>query len=300
MTSNPRIPFQFATDRPNFPAPGGKPIIVQVVVNIENWRFQDPMPRKLLPAPHGVELLPDVPNFSWAEYGLRCGLPRMFSAFADRGIAVSCTMNAGIVQTYPRVAEAVLGLGWTLVGHGLHQKLVQGVASEVDMITEALRILRDFSGQKVDGWLGPGLRESLDTPDILAANGVRYCSDWVVDDLPVWMATKSGPMIAMPYSLEINDSVCHAVQHQPSDELLNRVRSTLRLFAEEGKTQPRILTIGLHPHLMGVPHRFLALTQAIDELLARDDTVFLDGGQIADWFETVCPRPGSLAHNEVA
>ena len=291
MSSNPRIPFELASDRPLYAAPDGKPIIVQIVVNIENWRFDGAMPRKLLTAPHGLESVPDVPNFSWAEYGMRCGLPRMMEGFAARNIPISCTMNAGVVETYPRVAEAILELGWNFVGHGLHQKSLQGEQQEEDLIAEALRILRDFSGQKVDGWLGPGLKESLHTPDILAAHAVRFCSDWVIDDLPTWMHTKSGPIIAMPYSLEINDSVCHAVQHQPSDELLTRVRSTAALFAAESAGQPRILTMGLHPHLMGVPHRFQALMQAVDELQARDDVIFMTCEQIADWFEGVSPKP---------
>ncbi|RVT90975.1 polysaccharide deacetylase family protein [Sphingomonas crocodyli] len=297
MTSNPRIPFEFASDRPRYPAPNGKPIIVQTVVNIENWRFDNPMPRKLLPAPHGVESLPDVPNFSWAEYGMRCGLPRMLQAFVARGIPVSCTMNAGVVETYPRVAEAVLDAGWEFVGHGLHQKSIQTEDSEGALIAEALRLLRDFSGQKVDGWLGPGLRQTFDTPDLLAANGVRFCSDWILDDLPTWMRTKSGPMIAMPYSLEINDSVAHAVQHRPSEELLTRLRATLALFEEEARDQPRIVTLGLHPHLMGVPHRFVALMEMVDTMLAREDTIFMTSGQIADWFEAVAPAP---AHSRAA
>lgn len=291
MSSNPRIAFQLASDRPQYPAPDGKPIIVQIVVNIENWRFDSAMPRKLLTAPHGLESVPDVPNFAWAEYGLRCGLPRMMEGFASRDIPISCTINAGVVDTYPKVAEAIVQAGWIFVGHGLHQKSIQGEESEAHIVAEALRILRDFSGQRVGGWLGPGLKQSLHTPDILAANGVRFCSDWVLDDLPTWMQTKSGPIIAMPYSLEINDSVCHAVQHQPSDELLRRVRSTTAIFADEAKGQPRILTIGLHPHLMGVPHRFQALLDAVDELRARDDTIFMDSEAIADWFESVSPRP---------
>lgn len=291
MTSNPRIPFEFASDRPRLEPPRGRPIIVQTVVNIENWRFDHPMPRRLLPAPHGAESVPDIPNFSWAEYGMRCGLPRMMRAFSERGIPISCTMNAGVVETYPRVAEAVAEAGWEFVGHGLHQKSLQSEESEEALIAEALRLLREFSGQRVDGWLGPGLKQTFDTPDILKANGVRYCSDWVLDDLPTWMRTRHGPMIAMPYSLEINDSIAHAVQHRPSDELLTRLQATLRLFEYEAREQPRILTLGLHPHLMGVPHRFTALMEMIDMLLAREDCAFLTAGEIADWFEHVCPAP---------
>jgi allantoinase len=75
MESNPRIPFQLASTSAPLHPRQGKPLIVHVVVNVENWRFDQPMPRKLLPSPHGTDHMPDVPNFSWAEYGLRCRMP---------------------------------------------------------------------------------------------------------------------------------------------------------------------------------------------------------------------------------
>ena len=294
MTTNPRIPFQLASARPRLPGPGGKSLMVQVVVNVENWRFDAAMPRKLLTAPHGAESTPDVPNFSWAEYGMRCGMPRLFRALADRGLPASCTLNAAVVDTYPALAEAVLKAGWELVGHGLHQKSIQAEQSEESVIAEALGILERFGGKPVCGWLGPGLKESVHTVDILKARGLRYCSDWVLDDLPVWMRTAHGPMIAMPYSLEINDSVCHAVYPYPSDELLTRLERTLETFEAEVADNPKVITLGLHPHLIAAPHRFGTLTRMLDLLMQRDDTVFMTAGQIADWFESVSPAPADL------
>jgi peptidoglycan/xylan/chitin deacetylase (PgdA/CDA1 family) len=291
MTSNPRIPFALSSARPRLAPPGGKPLIVQVVVNIENWRFDQPMPRKLITAPHGAETVPDVPNFSWAEYGMRCGMPRFFDALGSRGLKAGCTMNAAVIENYPEIAEAVLKAGWEFIGHGLHQKSVQAESSEEEVIAGALGLLSGFSGVPVQGWLGPGLKETNDTVDILKRQGLRYCSDWVLDDLPNWMTTRHGPMIAMPYSLEINDSVAHAVYQLPSDELYRRLVNTLEVFDVETKTNPRIVTIGLHPHLMGVPHRFGFLLKMLDLLMARDDTVFMTGSEIADWYEGVSPCP---------
>jgi hypothetical protein len=100
-------------------------------------------------------------------------------------------------------------------------------------------------------------------------------------------------MIAMPYSLEINDSVIHAVNHSPSDEMLTRLRQTLLTYDAETDAQPRMITLGLHPHLMGVPHRFQTLVAMIDLLKGRKDTVFMTGSQIADWFEAQCPPNAS-------
>src|ERR1700761_4730406 len=97
--SNPRIPYQYASDRPSLAPPvAGKRLIVHVVVNVEHWPFDQPMPRKLLPGPHGNDKIPDVPNYSWVEYGMRTGLPRIVRALSDRGLPASTTINASVID----------------------------------------------------------------------------------------------------------------------------------------------------------------------------------------------------------
>lgn len=291
--ANPRIPFELASDRAALAPPEGRPLIVHVVVNVENWRFDQPMPRKVLPAPHGVELVPDVPNFSWAEYGMRCGMPRLFEALGRRALKASCAMNAGVIEGYPRLAQAILEAGWEIVGHGLHQKSLQAEASEAAVLDECLERLQRFSGEPVQGWLSPGLKESEETPDLLKARGLRYVCDWVVDDLPTWMATAHGPLIAMPYSLEVNDSVIYAVERQSSPEMFRRLEDTLEALEPELARQPRVVTLGLHPHLIAVPHRFVWLERMLERLTAHPHAIFMTGAQIADWFEKASPAPRS-------
>ena len=105
------------------------------------------------------------------------------------------------------------------------------------------------------------------------------------------MRTTGGPLLSIPYSLEINDSVVHAVLHEGSDAMLARFEATLELFAEEAARQPRIITLGLHPHLIGVPHRFVHLRRILALIARRPDTIVLSSGEIADWFEAVSPAP---------
>ena len=282
--TNPRVPYVLADERVALAPPQGKPLIVHVVVNVETWPFDQPMPRKLLTTPHGIDAVPDVPNFSWVEYGLRAGMPRLFKLLGDRDIPVSAFMNAAVCDDYPRLAERVAEADWEVVGHGLRQRPVQGDTKEAELIEMSLERLTRFYGKRPRGWLGPGLKETFDTPDLLKAAGVEYVCDWVIDDLPHWMTTKHGPLICMPYTLETNDSTLFAVQQHSSDEIHRRTRDTLDCFADELKSQPRILTLGLHPHLMAVPHRIGYLRSIIDELKSRPDTIFMTGATIADWF----------------
>jgi allantoinase len=285
MPSNPRVPYQLASRRPQLPSMRGKRLMVHVVVNIENWQFENAMPRVLLPPPHGLVQLPDVPNFSWAEYGMRCGMPRILKALADRGLPASCAVNAGAIETYRDCMEEVLAAGWEMIGHGMHQRSLQAEPDEGGLIRQALEVIAAFSGKPVQGWLGPGLRETAATPDLLHQAGIRYVYDWVLDDLPCWMATAHGRLLSLPYSLEINDSIIYAVEKHASDEMYRRLAETLNCFDPEIADQPRIITLGLHPHLIGVPHRFPFLERMLDLLIAHPEAVFVTGSQIADWFE---------------
>ncbi len=295
--ANPRVPYTLSNQRPRLAAPvvngKPKPLIVHMVVNVEHWRFEEPMPRKIITPPHGKETEPDVPNFSWADYGMRAGLPRIMAALAARGIPASTSFNAGVIDAYPRAAEAMRDAGWEFIGHGMHQKTLNaaagGAAAERELIDACLDKVAAFTGSRPRGWLSPGLRETYDTPDVLKACGVDYVCDWVIDDLPDWMTTNAGPLIAMPYNLEINDSIIYAVEKHASPEMYRRVVDTVAAFEPELQTQPRVLALGLHPHLIGVPHRIGYLEKIIDLLASRDDVVFMQGAQIADWFKSVCP-----------
>lgn len=282
--SNPRILYQISSQGQPLSPPQGKPLIVHIVLNVENWRFDHSMPRKILPAPHGIERIPDVPNFTWAEYGMRCGFPRILGLLEERGLPASTSINASAIDSYPACAEAMRDAGWEFIGHGIHQRAVQAEDKEDELIAQALKRIENFTGIRPRGWLGPGLQETFDTPDLLKAAGIDYVCDWVLDDLPCWMTTRHGPLIAMPYSLEINDSVIYAVEKHSSPEMYQRLRDTLETFDGELLKQPRVLTLALHPHLIGVPHRIGYLARMLDHLQQRQDIIFMTGSQIADWF----------------
>lgn len=292
--ANPRIPYRFSNDGPALKAAPEGAIMVHLVVNVEHWQFESSMPRTIITPPHGKETVPDVPNFSWADYGMRAGLPRILRAIQDRGLPASTSFNAGVISAYPQAAQAMLDAGWEFIGHGVHQKSLnhnQG-ESEESLIASSLDMIERFTGQRPRGWLSPGLRETHDTPELLKKQGVDYVFDWVVDDVPSWMLTRNGPLLALPYNLEINDSIIYAIEKHTSDEMYERLARTLALFEREAATHPRVLAIGLHPHLIGVPHRFASFERMLDLLMKSPQVCFMNGGQIADWYIAQVPAPG--------
>lgn len=297
MWSNPRIPYEFASDRAVLPPLDGKSMIVHVVMNIEYWPFDRPMPRGIIPAPHGAAPAPpDVPNYAWVEYGMRSGMPRIMDMLAARGIAASAFINAQVADVYPGLMAAVVDAGWELVGHGWFQQSLKAVDDERDVIRRSLDRLSQVQGRRPRAWLGCGLGETFDTPDILKEEGIEFLHDWALDDLPTWMRTKHGPMAALPYTFELNDVPVYAIQNGSTDEYLRRVEATLKVYeAEIARTgQPRIITLALHPHIIGVPHIAYHFAQALDLLTARDDTIFVTSSVMGDWF-TEADRAGAEA-----
>lgn len=288
---NPRMPFALSTARPPIAPPTpGRGLLVNIALNVEHWPFDRPMPRGILPAPHGIPAEPpDVANYAWVDYGLRAGMPRILRILTERGLRASAFVNADIATRFPALFDAILAGGHELVGHCILQRSLKTVPHEEEEITQSLAILRRASGQDVEAWLGPGFAETLRTPDLLREHGVLYLHDWTVDDLPVWMRTSEGPMLAMPYALDLNDVVVYAVQAGASEEWERRLDATLAVLGPEAAETPRVLTLALHPHIAGVPHVAHRLARMLDTLLARPDTAFMTSATIGAWYSAQDP-----------
>lgn len=282
---NPRVPYAMSNRRKRLEPPGGKPIIVNLCMNVEYWPFDRPMPRGVLPPPHGAQIQPpDVPNYSWVEYGMRMGMQRFMDVTGSRGLPVSGLMNAQVADVYPDLMDAIVEAGWELVGHGWFQQSLKQVDDEEATIKRCLARLKQCDGQNVRSWLGPGLGETVDTVDLLAANGIEFLHDWVIDDLPFWIRTRHGPIVGLPYALELNDVPIYAIKGLSTDEMLKRLEATLAVFERETETNPRCLTFGLHPHIIGTPHISYWFEKALDILMAHDQVCFMTSRQIGDWF----------------
>ena len=284
-----RLPYAAAVDRPRIALPDDKAVAVWPVVNVEHWLIENPMPRQVLVAPTGAPLLPDLANWAWHEYGMRAGFWGLLEAFASRGIRPTLSINGSVCEAYPRVAEAARDAGWEFMGHGFVQVPTHREADQRAMIARTVEAIRAFTGEAPLGWLGPGLTETLETPDLLGEAGIRYVADWVVDDRPCRLRTAHGPILTMPYSVELNDIPMLMIQHHRSDEFLDRSLAQLERLATEARSPgplggAKVMGFALHPYITGVPHRIGVLERLLDALLARGDVLLWQGRQIHDWY----------------
>ena len=208
-----RAKYSAIIDRPKLHLPNGERIVIWTIVNVEVWDIARAMPRQVLVPPTGVTTLPDVPNWSWHEYGMRVGFWRFHALYERLKIRPSLSINARVCLDYPRVAQACKDAGWEFMGHSFDQRPMHSEADPVAMIERSVKTIREFTGKPPIGWMGPGLTETYDTPDHLKAAGIKYICDWAWDDEPAEIATKNGPLYTLPYSLETNDIPVMAVQY---------------------------------------------------------------------------------------
>jgi peptidoglycan/xylan/chitin deacetylase (PgdA/CDA1 family) len=293
MKPHERAPYSAIVDRPPLVLPQGVRLVLWPIVNLEVWEIERPMARQVLPAPTGVAVLPDVPNWSWHEYGMRVGVWRFFDAFDRVNAHVTLAINADVVDRYPRVAAAAKERRWEFMGHSYVQMPIHQVDDQRAMIHHSLDRLQAYTGTRPVGWLGPGLTETYDTPDLLAEAGVRYVGDWVWDDEPATIATAHGPLVTLPYTVELNDIPMMMVQHHPAEVFLKRACDQFDRLYQESARRAKILSFAIHPYISGVPHRIKYLEAFLAYAGRHDGVAFWTGEEILAWYSAVTSRTGS-------
>src|SRR5918911_923422 len=232
MTPRERTTYSAIVDRPPLRLPDGARVVVWSIVNLEVWDISRPMARQILAPPTGQTLLPDVPNWSWHEYGMRVGVWRFFDLYKRLGIRPTLSVNARVCEDYERVA------------------------------TEA---------------------------------GVKYIGDWVYDDEPTEISTQHGPLVTLPYTVELNDIPTMIVQHHESPYWFQRCRDSFDRLHAEGAGRAKIMAIAIHPYISGQPHRIAYLEQVYDYVNRHEGVLHWNGAEILDWYLAEQQRPENIS-----
>ena len=263
----------------------------------------------------GTPMLPDLPNWSWHEYGMRTGYWRFIDSLKYRNIKPTLALNGVVVDVYPKAVEEALKLDWELMGHGFIQRPMHKVDNEyVDIKSSSVDVAlpfkeidfaykglgtflsKQFEQLENKGW-GNDLLDSAKIwkDEIIknsifsvqgdSENGIKYVANWVIDDQPVDLKVKNNNrMLALPYTVEINDVSITAVHNHPSDAIFTRGKDQFDQLYKEAKKTTKIMCISIHPYLTGVPHRINYLNQLLDYVMKFDDAVFMNGKEIHNWY----------------
>jgi len=239
---------------------------------------------------------PDLRHYTLRDYGNRVGVYRLLRLFDKLGLRVSWAINSRLAERYPSLLRTVVDRGDEVVGHGVDMDHPhyggQPPDEERALIRDSLSVLRGASGQPVLGWISPGKSESMNTPDLLAAEGVAWFGDWINDDMPYFFRTTSTPLVALPHSSEINDRQILVDFRHSEGDFADQVADQFAFLAREAQTQGgRIMALTLHPWVIGQPHRIGALERALTAIVTEGGLWNASGDDIATAWKAAQP-PG--------
>jgi allantoinase len=293
MLPSDRIAYSAIAERAPLRLPNGARMAVWVIVNVEEWDPQQPMPRTVITPPAGGSPSPDIPNWCWHEYGNRVGFWRMLTVFDAFDIPAVLAINGCAIAAFPPIVDAALKRKWEFIGHGFTQRNMQKVADERADIRATREVIAKATGKPPRGWLGPGLTETWETPDLLVEEGYDYVADWVLDDQPVWLKTRTRPIVSLPYTQECNDVAMMLIQHHKASEYAERAIDQFEQIYADAEGSARVMAIVIHPYIMGAPHRLKYFRRVFETIRAKPDVLFWTGEQILDWYVAAGPKaPG--------
>jgi allantoinase len=280
-----RFDYSPIIDRPPLRWPNGARVALWVIPNIEHFLFDRPGTKI---SGGGMEVNPDILNYAWRDYGVRVGIWRLMEIMAKFGVRGTVALNSDVCREYPRIIEEGKKLGWEWMGHGTTNSILlnqQTEAEERALIKEVVSTITRAAGKAPRGWLSPAMSETVRTLDILAENGIEYTGNWVNDEQPYPMKVKKGSMISMPYSSEINDIPALLSLHQSPERFGQMICDQFDVLYEDGATSGRVMSICLHPFIIGHPHRSKYLAKALAHITSRQDVWLATGSEIVDWYK---------------
>jgi allantoinase len=289
-----RVAYSAIVDRPPLRWPGGARVALWVVPNIEHYEYlpdakqvRNAWPR----TPH-----PDVLGYGSRDYGNRVGVWRLFDLLDRHGLRGTTSCNLAAFEHYPDILEACLARDWDFMCHGIYNTRYHfGMPEDVERaeIDDCVRTYRRLTGRKLAGWLSPALSNTLNTPDLLAEAGLKYYGDWLHDDQPVPMNVRSGRLITLPYSVDLNDAPVQLQGHE-GDEFERMIRDAFDVLYEEGRTSGRVMCIAVHPYISGQPHWIRHLDSALRYVCGHEGVWKATGEEIADaWLAQATEAPGA-------
>ena len=276
--------FQPYRARPRIDWPGGKTVAVWVAPNLEYYEIDPPTnpQRKSWSRPH-----PDVVGFSHRDHSNRVSHWRMAEVMSKYGFPGSVSLSVALCQHHPQVVEDANRRGWEFFSHGIYNtRYTYGMdeAQERAIIEDSIRTVREATGQAIRGWLAPALTHTPRTLDLIAEYGLDYTCDLYHDDQPQPVKVKSGRLISMPYSLEVNDHYGFFVYNMsPRDYAATLIRQYQRL-AQEGEQSGTVMCIPLHAYLIGQPHRIGPFAEVLRHIAGDGRAWIARAGEIADHY----------------
>lgn len=280
MTSprtSPRDFIGYGRNPPDPKWPGGARLAVNFVINIEEGSEASIADGDAFSESYLTELGAQKPDVSGRdlgaesmfEYGARVGIWRVLRTFAERGAPLTAYACALALERNPAVAEEIGKQDYDICGHGWrwekHYELDE--ASERERIRKAVASMEKTTGKRPYGWYCR-YAPSLNTRRLLLEEGgFLYDSDSYADELPYWIEIDGKHHLIVPYSLATNDVKFVRGGMSTAEHFFTFLNDSVDVLLAEGARWPKMLSIGLHPRLIGHPGRIKALSRLLDNIV---------------------------------
>ncbi len=263
-----RYDFSRIDARPDFSWPNGKRLAFYVAISVEHFAWGAGVGEDIstLGAPQTQR------NFGWRDYGQRVGLWRLIRLFDELKIPLAFAVNKAVFDHRPEIAARLRERGDEIIGHGRTSSEVQNDMWEDDerhVVGEATRAIEHGVGRRPTGWLGPAFGETRATPDLLKEAGYDYVLDWPADDQPFWLTTRAGPLLSVPYPLELNDVTAILHRRHSAREFADMIVNQFDVMIEQCEKAPLVFSLGLHPYIVGQPFRLQSLRKALQHCVGH-------------------------------
>src|SRR3954447_15330651 len=278
------IAYSPIVQRPPLRWPNGARVALWIVPNIEHYEYmpkyvrtRDPWPR----SPH-----PDVLGYSQRDYGNRVGLWRFFDLSDDLGLHCTVSLSMTVIQHYPSILEGMEKRKWELMSHGIYNTRYHWnftPEEERAAMLESRQIHRDLTGREQRGWFSPAITNTLNTFDLAAECGYEYTADLYHDDQLFPLKVKSGKLLSIPYTIDLNDVILHR-RGEEADAFAQQIKDYFDTVYAEGADQGRVMCVALHPYWVGQPHRLRAIRSAFEYILSHSGVWQTTGEAIVDWY----------------
>jgi allantoinase len=274
--------------------PDGKSVAVWLCVSLE-WFPITPTDTPFRAPGHMQTAYPDYRHYTARDYGNRVGVYRLLDAFAKVGVKASFATNSAIAERYPALIADIVAAGHEIIAHStdMNGTIATGLPIEDErvLISKSIDTLERVTGTRPQGWLSIARSQSWNTTDLLRDAGVRYCCDWVNDELPYRFANG---LINLPLNHELSDRQMITVQQQSADSYAQAIGDAFDWLAGEVvQYGGRMLPLHLTPYIMGLPYRIVAFEALLERLAVHSEAWFATGGEIVErWAAQSPPQMG--------
>jgi allantoinase len=275
--------------------PGGKRLAFWLAPNIEYYEIA-PAPNAVRPA--WPRPFPDMQNWSWRDYGNRVGVWRCLEVFDRHSLTGSVSLNSAMCRHFPEIVQEFVDRGWELFSHGEYNTQYLFARSPEDErahLQASCDEIARFGGKPVRGLLSPALTYTESTLESAIACGLDYVLDVCASEEVLPMKLQGHRLLAVPYSLELNDFFAVVAGGLSAHAYLDRFKQQFDRLARESEVgNAKVIGLPLHPYLIGMPQYVWALDQMLAHVRAHDDIVWnARAADIADCFAQHSARQGA-------